>query len=308
MNAQIAVIIPTYRRIESLKSALQSVQTQTLPPAETIVVDDNTDYALSEEVRSVTETYRKYLSIRYIQSNGAGGAEARNIGTGHAAADIFAFLDDDDIWYERKLEIQYKHIMDCKNQCEAVLTKQHVFDAEHDGKNAVRGRLPDRPEELLFSNSMPTTSTLMIKKNVFFDIGGFDKTLRAAQDRDLWLRLLGTYQVCLIDEPLCLVDMSADRTVAITRGENRLEGTKQFYNKWKQHPALSDKRMYQKYWFNYYNILAHRYSKTRNNKQAVSCMVKALRYKVTPGVIYRLSKFIISIPFDLFRKKDTICS
>ena len=91
---QVSVIIPTYRRPEFLRKAIESVLRQTFRDFELIVVDDFSGGNTSEVVRTFTDT-----RIRFVQhKTRRGGAVARNTGIGKAQGKYIAFLDDDDEW------------------------------------------------------------------------------------------------------------------------------------------------------------------------------------------------------------------
>lgn len=293
-TTSVSVIIPTYNRIKPLERALDSVRSQTLTPTEVIVVDDNTDDSVSEIIKAIVRDLQRFLAVKYVRSCGVGGGEARNIGANHATSELLAFLDDDDVWYGTKLECQVRHIKTCEKGCVAVLTKQHRVTDDTTSQMEIRGELPAETAELLFTNLMPTTSTLLINRNIFLEIGGFDGKLKAGQDRDLWLRLLSDHEVCLIPEPLCSVDMRKNREDSITGGENRVIGTHQFYLKWKNHPALSDRKMYNRYWFSYHVRVANAMVRMKKKREAMSSYLRAFQHRISLRLTYVLLKVYFS--------------
>src|SRR5437870_3455577 len=96
----IAVIIPTYNRASSLKRAIESVNAQTLPARQVIVVDDGSE----EDIAAVVRPYGNCV-YRRIEHSGL-PAVVRNAGLGMTDADYVAFLDSDDEWLPHKLERQ----------------------------------------------------------------------------------------------------------------------------------------------------------------------------------------------------------
>jgi glycosyltransferase involved in cell wall biosynthesis len=95
----ISVIITAYNREAYVAEAIESVLAQTRPAGEILVIDDGSTDRTGEIARS----YPRVTCI--VQENqGIGGA--RNAGLAHAAGDLIAFLDSDDVWAPRKLELQ----------------------------------------------------------------------------------------------------------------------------------------------------------------------------------------------------------
>lgn len=110
MNAMapVSVVIPCYRCSQTLGRAVLSVAEQTVLPMELILVDDGS----ADETRSVlSDLLSKYPSgwIRLVLlDQNVGAASARNAGWDKALGDFVAFLDADDSWHPRKIELQYQ--------------------------------------------------------------------------------------------------------------------------------------------------------------------------------------------------------
>lgn len=98
----VSIIIPSYNRYDSLMNAIKSVQRQTYPMYEILVVDD-----CSTE-KEYSETDWDKLGVRYFRTdeNKKNPLWARNLGMYNAKSDLLAFLDDDDSWMPDKLKIQ----------------------------------------------------------------------------------------------------------------------------------------------------------------------------------------------------------
>ena len=100
-DSSISVVIPTMNRPALLLRALRSVASQTCAPLEVIVVLDGADEGTARLVQ------REHPSVRMLQVMRPGGAAvARNLGVQNACGAWVAFLDDDDEWLPRKLELQ----------------------------------------------------------------------------------------------------------------------------------------------------------------------------------------------------------
>ncbi len=99
---KISVVIPAYNAAATIESTLKSCYDQSLQPYEVIVVDDaGTDNTVAIVAASYPQV--KIISLR----KNAGVAVARNTGWAQASGDIIAFLDSDDQWHQRKLEVIY---------------------------------------------------------------------------------------------------------------------------------------------------------------------------------------------------------
>src|SRR5688572_9807009 len=95
-----SIIIPTYKRIEFLQEAIESINIQTYRNYEIIVINDNPDDQSRIDILST-----KFDKITVIHSSHSkGGNAARNLGILKSGGELIAFLDDDDLWLPEKLE------------------------------------------------------------------------------------------------------------------------------------------------------------------------------------------------------------
>ena len=100
---KVSVIIPSYNRFNFLLDAIESVRIQNYPSFEIIVINDGStqkeyyEYNFSDDVIVIN------LEQNQKEIHGFGPGSIRNFGTKEASGDYLAFLDDDDIWLENKL-------------------------------------------------------------------------------------------------------------------------------------------------------------------------------------------------------------
>jgi len=180
-----------------LKKAVDTVLAQTCTDFELIVVDDGSTDGTEPLVRAYGDP-----RIRYVYQNNRGPAGARNRGIAEARGEFVAFLDSDDWWLEEKLKRAADFIREFPDI--------HVFHTEEVWYR--RGRLlpqKDRhrkPDGLVYEKALPlcciSISTAVVRKTVLEEVGGFDETLPACEDYDLWLRVTHRYPVKLIPEAL----------------------------------------------------------------------------------------------------------
>lgn len=113
MNAEanqipVTVVIPSFRARNSIVDAIESVRQQTILPCEVIIVDDASDDGTPEVLHLLQKKYPPgWLKLVELPKN-VGAGEARNAGWNCAQGVCIAFLDSDDCWHPRKLELQWK--------------------------------------------------------------------------------------------------------------------------------------------------------------------------------------------------------
>ncbi|MBX2838564.1 MAG: glycosyltransferase family 2 protein [Gammaproteobacteria bacterium] len=191
----IAAIIPTYNRRTLVVSAIESVQKQTLPVAETIVIDDGSTDGTYEELT------RRFPDITVLQQSNRGVSASRNLGIRHATAHWLAFLDSDDQWYPNKLERQMSAIQ--KEPARLCHCDEHWI---RHGRRVNPMNKHRKRGGNIFEFCLPlcaiSPSAVVIHRSFFDDVGLFDESLPACEDYDLWLRMTHREPVCFVDEPL----------------------------------------------------------------------------------------------------------
>jgi glycosyltransferase involved in cell wall biosynthesis len=196
----VTVVVPTANRPVLLDRALNSVRRQigiSQEAIETIVVDDGAELS----VKGIVEKYR---GTYYRTPGGKGGAASRNIGIKAAQGEFVAFLDDDDEWHPRKLDRQLS-VMQALN-VEFSSTGLSTFDERTQTQSVRLQRSPQQDsiiKALLKENWIGTASSVIIRRSVLEKHGGFNERYPAAQDYELWTRLLlagTTYSY--IEDPL----------------------------------------------------------------------------------------------------------
>ncbi len=194
------MVIPTFNRALLLKRAIESVFSQTVQCSELIIIDDGSTDNTLELLRHLSSTSKIAFHI-YCQKN-KGPAAARNLAVSRAESPYIAFLDSDDHWHINKLEKQYQE-----------LAKNNQYRISHTREKWLRkGQLLNqrkihRPRHgYIFDHCLQLcavgASTVMIKKEIFNQVGLFDESLRCCEDYDLWLRISCQYNFLLIDEAL----------------------------------------------------------------------------------------------------------
>jgi glycosyltransferase involved in cell wall biosynthesis len=187
LQPQVTVIVPMFNARRTIARALSSVFAQTYRNFEVIVVDDG---STDDSISIVRERFR---DVRLITQSNAGPSSARNKAASVARADLLAFLDADDQWHWRKLELQVAALE--RFPAAALCAVGPAIEAaDHQWRFQPNGAI-DSPDDIeliqfeqLFVNPYLGTPTVMMRRQVFEACGGFDEQLQGAEDVDLWLR------------------------------------------------------------------------------------------------------------------------
>ena len=187
MEASVSVIIPCYNSSKTVRRAIQSVIEQTLRPAEILLVNDGSEDNTLEVLLEFQNLYSSdWIKVISLEQN-SGVSIARNTAWDLASQEYIAFLDADDSWHHRKLEIQYNWM---SSHPEVALTG-HPCTVLKNG--IVNSQLnPDwsfrkiNLYRLLFSNCFPTRSVMLLRNIPY----RFDPNQRYAEDYSLWLNIV----------------------------------------------------------------------------------------------------------------------
>ncbi|MGC8832836.1 MAG: glycosyltransferase family 2 protein [Armatimonadota bacterium] len=189
----VSVVVPAYNRRDVVAEAVQSVLEQTLPPDEVLVVDDGSTDGTADAAEQFGSP------VRVIRRHNGGPGAARNTGILSARGDLVAFLDSDDIWKPRCLEVlvnllevgnldlafgDVEVVQDGKTVAPSFLMGKAFFPVIRANSNYI----PNCFALLLIENFIPT-SALVVRRRALIDAGLFDESLRSVEDRDMWIRV-----------------------------------------------------------------------------------------------------------------------
>ncbi|SHH91775.1 Glycosyl transferase family 2 [Desulfofustis glycolicus DSM 9705] len=199
---KISVIIPTYNRAELLVGAVRSVLTQTLEPAEILVIDDGSTDDSEDRVAALVREGARCL--RYLCQPHRGPAAARNFGLANCSFDMLAFLDSDDRWEPRKLELQARAMRSSPNTLVS-----HTRESWYRRGQFLNQKKRHRPPHgAIFEQCLPLCcvgmSTVMARRALFEQFGVFDETLICCEDYDFWLRVAVSQSFLLVEQPLTI--------------------------------------------------------------------------------------------------------
>lgn len=195
----ISVIIPTYNCAQYIGESVDSALNQTLKASEVIVVDDGS----TDNTKEILSRYDG--KIRYIYQNNRGPSAARNRGIKEAAGRYIAFLDADDTWLPKKLELQARFLDDHPDYglvtCDALqFSGKHTVIVPSMAKE--RKLHSGRVILHLLRENFLNTNNVLIRKEVFTIVGMFDEKRRYSEDYDLWLRIAKRYKIGFVNNIL----------------------------------------------------------------------------------------------------------
>jgi glycosyltransferase involved in cell wall biosynthesis len=194
----VTVIVPHYNRPDLVHKALLSIRNQSVNATEVLLVDDLSTPENREKIAKLSK-----LATITTPPGKVGPAVARNFGAQHAKGEWLAFLDDDDLYLPNKLERQIDYL-NAHPQVVALgggMTMVTPDGAEH------RWGGEGPPRKLRVADALCNTASmsqaLMIRKDVFLGLGGFDPNLVHLEDFEFGIRLLASgNETHFLPEPL----------------------------------------------------------------------------------------------------------
>jgi glycosyltransferase involved in cell wall biosynthesis len=192
----VSVIIPTFNRWPLVREAVASVLAQSYRNFEVIVVDDGSSDGTVEKLSA----RRDHLKI--IRQPRTGVSAARNAGARAACGHYLAFLDSDDLWLPDKLAIQIAFM---RAHPELAICQTEEIWIRRDVRVNPKKK-HQKPAGDIFRASLDlclvSPSAVMLTKQLFDRLGGFDESLPVCEDYDLWLRIALEHPVGLVAQPL----------------------------------------------------------------------------------------------------------
>ena len=193
----VSVVIPVKNAEKTVKEAVDSILNQTLKNIELILVNDGSTDSTKDILYSYSNSDQR---IKVIENTGQGISDALNCGIELAKSLLIARMDADDISHPERLEKQVKEFND-NPKLVLLGTFCHTFK---DGINELQEiKVPTTNSELQRSiRSIPTFShpTVMIKREIIQQVGGYRKKFDGAEDHDLHLRLSRHGEIAILPE------------------------------------------------------------------------------------------------------------
>jgi len=210
MTPLVSALIPTFNSERTLEEALESVLWQTIGNIEAIVVDDGSSDGTVEIARRFEARHPRRVIC--LCQNHAGPYVARNVAAQRARGEYLAFLDSDDAWLPDKIARQVQVM---KASADIVLCHTGVVVVDAVGNVVDTGSIDPRYRgrcfaALLIRNRLATSSVVM-RRDVFETLGGFDEAFPARGDWELWTRAARCGPIAAVDEALVRYRMHSRR-------------------------------------------------------------------------------------------------
>jgi glycosyltransferase involved in cell wall biosynthesis len=227
-SPQVSVVLPTYNRPQYLRAAIDSVFAQTFADWELIVADDGSEEETAAFVAALAHQ-PKIKVLRLSHTGNPGGV--RNAACREAQGEYIAFLDSDDVWLPEKLALQVASL-DSHPERGWSHTAFTVIDDSGELLRGARSRWWPAAggwilERLIKMETVIATSSLIVRRRLLEQVGGFDIKQRMCEDYDLFLRFAGLTEMDGIPKTLLLKRRHAenytDDTVAFEDRGRALE-------------------------------------------------------------------------------------
>jgi glycosyltransferase involved in cell wall biosynthesis len=224
------IIVPAFNAARYLPFALQSVLSQTFEDWRVLLVDDGSTDSTAQVVASFQNRFGS--KIQYIRQENRGLPAARNTAIRASAAEFLALLDADDVWLPCRLEESVKIL---RARPQAGLSYGGITGIDPEGrlgdtfvgnKKYAEGNIA--PYIYMRRVELPCP-TMTFRRKCIDEVGLFDETMRATEDRDLWLRIALRYEVAFVPKVLAYYRVSPNSMT--TDPERMLQAQVQFIEK-----------------------------------------------------------------------------
>ena len=185
--ANVSVVIPYYNNSSTISRTLSSIYNQTVLPKEVIIVDDNSKKNENKKLKNILNKYnnKKINKILINKKKNSGPATARNIGWNKSSCKYIAFLDSDDSWHIKKIELQYNIMEKNKLSFTSHYSTSKYSNTFNNYKNNNEFKKISLLKMLFFNQF--TTPTVMLLRNINLR---FEDKKYYTEDYLLWLEIL----------------------------------------------------------------------------------------------------------------------
>lgn len=241
-NPLVSIIVRTCNRPSYLRETLLSIERQTYKNIEVVVVEDGIDTSF----KMIKEEFPN-LNIKYhAMGKNMGRSVAGNKGLSLASGEYFNFLDDDDVFYPEHVECLVRKILN--SNCKVVYASSFetpiiVHSKDPYKYTLLREKIVYSTSfnilKLLYSNIVPI-QTVMFNREVYENCGGFDTSLDALEDWDLWLRYAFKYPFDFLKMTTSIYRVPALKKDSLERQKFLTDALETVRNKYKNINTLTN--------------------------------------------------------------------
>ncbi|MFM1757367.1 MAG: hypothetical protein RL621_2364 [Bacteroidota bacterium] len=196
----VSVIIPAYNSADWIAETIRSVLNQDYNNLEIIVINDGS----SDKTESIVKSFGD--KVKYFHKTNGGQSSARNLGILNSNGEFIAFIDSDDLWEKEKTSVQISYLE--ANNYKWIYSDGIAFDSLSRDVLFQFSKMSYPYEDNvlinLFNSCFIPMPTVIVKKEVFLEVGYFneDNRFRNREDWEMWLRIANNYPVAYVPQIL----------------------------------------------------------------------------------------------------------
>ncbi|NJM86018.1 MAG: glycosyltransferase [Hydrococcus sp. RU_2_2] len=254
---KVSVVMSVYNGVRYLQESVESILNQTFTNFELIIIDDGSTDNSWEILCEYAKCDRRIVLIQNQKNIGL--TKSLNKGLGQAQGEYIARQDADDISVSNRLELQTL-FMDTHPKVGALGTAVQIINEQ---KITIKeDRFPGEHEQLqayLLIHNHLHHSTMMVRRSLMQELGGYNETIRHAQDYDLWWRFSCHSRLATLPEILLLRREDNRPRITTTYREEQLKTALKISFKAIQESIGNSsshfEKAYQQFWWNYLQLL-----------------------------------------------------
>lgn len=301
-NVFFSVILPTYNSADTVLQCLESLARQDFESFEVVIIDDGSGDRTLEVVEAFLFDGR--LSYQILKQPNQGPAKARNVAADAARGEWLAFVDSDDYWAANKLSLQAAAISDDPD-CGLVYTGGYFVRGQEVGEEELEPYFPDPAfsghcYDVIRVFNRLVTSSVVLRRDLFLQLGGFDTSLRTRSDWELWIRVAKETSFLGLEDPLTYhalrpTSISSDSAQTYRDHRSIIEC---------HLPAGADDRLRQEALFQFHLAYAWRFYGSHAFSSAIKEVSRALRLTPSSGQALELllKSLVKCLLFSLARR------
>lgn len=243
----VSIIVRTCNRPNVLREALMSIKQQYYKNIEVIVVEDGPKTATEMIQNEFSDMNIKYYSTGTNQGRSIAG----NLGLSKASGDYFNFLDDDDLFFSDHVSVLVNALVNSDYKIAYTTAFEAATDVisrepyTYDVKNVDVVHKGEYSRIKLFSKNITPIQSVMFHKDVYLNCGGFDDSIEALEDWDLWLRFGISFDWLYVEKTTSLYRVPAKKSDTYERDKFLVSTLDYVINKYsKENIQLTVKDIY----------------------------------------------------------------
>jgi len=240
---EVSIITPLYNGSKTLEETADSVLGQDFKEWEWIFFDDGSTDETIEIAEKIKQKYPDKIFLYTHESNrNHGTAYTRNRAFEKSTGNIISFIDQDDIWYEKRLSHQL-NLFRNKPECAMIWGPALYWYSERSfvqsvglNGNGLKSGIYEPPAfiEIFLSNlkGTPLPSASLVRRKEFENVRGYEESIRGSEDIVLWLKLSEKYPICFDEEVLIKYRKHQDSTLRKANDSGKMDEWNLDFYKW----------------------------------------------------------------------------